>query len=233
MVRDWLEKKLKLSEEEIRAYAWILKETDGGERPLQTTMQEFKQATYQTKTFANELLKALATKGCIEYQRVEICKDCMLFIRVTEFGKPPHELCYETPPYAPSPTPIDYRDVITDEADPEEEKRETLRQAIIDLDNEKDIVIEPWMLKFRLKPLALLYYAYAYSNRNSEDRWYERITDTCQKFEVKEATLALARNALTERGLFMREIPQRRASTAYPYIIKTELLKNFNNTEEN
>lgn len=233
MVRDWLEKKLKLSDEEIRAYAWILKETDGGERPLQTTMQEFKQATYQTKTFAGELLKALATKGCIEYQRVEICKDCMLFIQVTDFGKPPHELCNENPSSAPSPTPIDYRDVITEEADPEEEKRETLRQAIMELDNEKDIVIEPWMLKFRLKPLALLYYAYAYSNRNSENRWYERITDTCQKFEVKEATLALARNALTERGLFMREIPQRRASTAYPYIIKTEMLKNFNNTEEN
>lgn len=91
MIKDWLGKKLKLSDEEIRAYAWILKETDGGERPLQTTMQEFKQATYQTKTFAGELLKALATKGCIEYQRVEICKDCMLFIQVTEFGKPPHE----------------------------------------------------------------------------------------------------------------------------------------------
>lgn len=233
MIREWLEKKLKLSDEEIRAYAWILKETDGGERPLQTTMQEFKQATYQTKTFAGELLKALATKGCIEYQRVEICKDCMLFIQVTELGKPPHELCEETPPLAPPPTPIDYRDVITEEVDPEEERRETLRQAITELDNEKDIVIEPWMLKFRLKPLALLYYAYAYSNRSSEDRWYERITDTCQKFEVKEATLALARNALTERGLFMREIPQRRASTAYPYIIKTEMLKNFNNTEEN
>lgn len=232
MIREWLEKKLKLSDEEIRAYAWILKETDGGERPLQTTMQEFKQATYQTKTFAGELLKALATKGCIEYQRVEICKDCMLFIQVTELGKPPHELCDENPPSAP-PTPIDYRDVITEEADPEEDERETLRQAITELDNEKDIVIEPWMLKFRLKPLALLYYAYAYSNRNSEDRWYERITDTCQKFEVKEATLALARNALTERGLFMREIPQRRASTAYPYIIKTEMLKNFNNSEEN
>ena len=233
MIKEWLEKKLKLSEEEIRAYAWILKETDGGERPLQTTMQEFKQATYQTKTFAGELLKTLATKGCIEYQRVEICKDCMLFIQVTELGKPPHELCDENPPSAPSPTPIDYRDVITDEADPEEDEREALRQAIIELDNEKDIVIEPWMLKFRLKPLALLYYAYAYSNRNSEDRWYERITDTCKKFEVKEATLALARNALTERGLFMREIPQRRASTAYPYIIKTEMLKNFNNSEEN
>ena len=233
MIKEWLEKKLKLSDEEIRAYAWILKETYGGERPLQTTMQEFKQATYQTKTFAGELLKTLATKGCIEYQRVEICKDCMLFIQVTELGKPPHELCNENLPSAPSPTPIDYRDVVAEEADPEEEKRETLRQAIIELDNEKDIVIEPWMLKFRLKPLALLYYAYAYSNRNSEDRWYERITDTCQKFEVKEATLALARNALTERGLFMREIPQRRASTAYPYIIKTEMLKNFNNTEEN
>ena len=233
MIKEWLEKKLKLSEEEIRAYAWILKETDGGERPLQTTMQEFKQATYQTKTFAGKLLKTLATKGCIEYQRVEICKDCMLFIQVTELGKPPHELCNETPPSAPSPTPIDYRDVITEESDPEEDEREALRQAIIELDNEKDIVIEPWMLKFRLKPLALLYYAYAYSNRNSEDRWYERITDTCQKFEVKEATLALARNALTERGLVMREIPQRMASTAYPYIIKTEMLKNFNNTEEN
>ena len=233
MIKEWLEKKLKLSDEEIRAYAWILKETDGGERPLQTTMQEFKQATYQTKTFAAELLKTLATKGCIEYQRVEICKDSMLFIQVTELGKPPHELCNENLPSAPSPTPIDYRDVVAEEEDTEEEKRETLRQAIIELDNEKDIVIEPWMLKFRLKPLALLYYAYAYSNRNSEDRWYERITDTCQKFEVKEATLALARNALTERGLFMREIPQRRASTAYPYIIKTEMLKNFNNTEEN
>ena len=181
MIKEWLKKKLKLSDEEIRAYAWILKETDGGERPLQTTMQEFKQATHQTKTFAGELLKALATKGCIEYQRVEICKDCMLFIQVTELGKPPHELCDETPPLAPPPTPIDYRDVITEEADPEEEKRETLRQAIIELDNEKDIVIEPWMLKFRLKPLALLYYAYAYSNRSSEDRWYERITDTCKK----------------------------------------------------
>ena len=67
MIKEWLEKKLKLSDEEIRAYAWILKETYGGERPLQTTMQEFKQATYQTKTFAAELLKALATKGCIEY----------------------------------------------------------------------------------------------------------------------------------------------------------------------
>lgn len=233
MIREWLEKNLKLSDEEIRAYAWILKETDGGERPLQTTMQEFKQATYQTKTFAGELLKALATKGCIEYQRVEICKDCMLFIQVTELGKPPHELCEEAPSLAPQPTPIDYRDVITEESDPEEERRETLRQAITELDNEKDIVIEPWMLKFRLKPLALLYYAYAYSNRSSENRWYERITDTCQKFEVKEATLALARNALTERGLFMREIPQRRASPAYPYIIKTEMLKNFNNTEEN
>ena len=230
MIKEWLEKKLKLSDEEIRAYAWILKETDGGERPLQTTMQEFKQAT---KTFAGELLKALATKGCIEYQRMEIFKDCMLFIRVTEFGKPPHELCDETPPLAPPSRPIDYRDVITEEADPEEDEREALRQAITELDNEKDIVIEPWMLKFRLKPLALLYYAYAYSNRNSENRWYERITDTCKKFEVKEATLALARNALTERGLFMREIPQRRASTAYPYIIKTEMLKNFNNTEEN
>lgn len=226
MIKKWLEKKLKLSDEEIRAYAWILKETDGGERPLQTTMQEFKQATYQTKTFAGELLKALATKGCIAYQRVEICKDCMLFIQVTELGKPPHELCA-------ADTYRDYRDVITEKADPEEEKREALRQAIVELDNEKDIVIEPWMLKFRLKPLALLYYAYAYSNRSREDRWYEKITDTCQKFEVKEATLALARNALTERGLFMREIPQRRASTAYPYIIKTEMLKNFKNTEEN
>ena len=233
MIKEWLEKKLKLSDEEIRAYAWILKETYGGERPLQTTMQEFKQATYQTKTFAGELLKTLATKGCIEYQRVEICKDSMLFIQVTELGKPPHELCNENLPSAPSPTPIDYRDVVAEEADPEEDEREALRQAITELDNEKDIVIEPWMLKFRLKPLALLYYAYAYSNRNSENRWYERITDTCQKFEVKEATLALARNALTERGLFMREIPQRRASTAYPYIIKTEMLKNFNNTEEN
>lgn len=100
-------------------------------------MQEFKQATNQTKTFAGELLKALATKGCIEYQRVEICKDCMLFIQVTEFGKPPHELCDETPPPTPPPTPIDYRDMITEESDPEEDERETLRQAIMELGNEK------------------------------------------------------------------------------------------------
>ena len=146
-------------------------------------------------------------------------------IHVTEYGKPWHGEVYareETPTTAP--TPLDYRNDLITEEEPEEDEREILRQSIVETDNGKDIVIEPWMMKFHLKPLALLYYAYAYSNRTSGNRWYEKINDTCEKFEVSEATLALARNALTEKGLLMREFPQRRPSASYPYIVKTETL---------
>ena len=224
-MKDWMKERLNLSDVEARAHTWILQVTDGGKRPLHVTMLEVEKATDQTRTFAEEILKALAIKGCIEYQKLDIYRNSLIFAKVTEYGKPWYGEVYareETPTTAPAP--LDYRNDLITEDEPEEDEREILRQSIEETDNGKDIVIEPWMMNFHLKPLALLYYAYAYSNRTNGNRWYEKINDTCEKFEVSEATLALARNALTEKGLLMREFPQRRPSASYPYIVKTKTL---------
>lgn len=224
-MKDWMKERLNLSDVEARAHTWILQVTDGGKRPLHVTMLEVEKATDQTRTFAEEILKALAIKGCIEYQKLDIYRNSLIFAKVTEYGKPWHgEVYTKEGTVLTTSTHLDYRNDLITEEEPEEDEREILRQSIEKTDNEKAVVIEPWMMNFHLKPLALLYYAYAYSNRTSGNRWYEKINDTCEKFEVSEATLALARNALTEKGLLMREFPQRRPSASYPYIVKTETL---------
>lgn len=214
-----LANRLKLSESERRPYAWALVESRFGEVPLQTTLKEIKAATGKHRIDdVAAILRSLAAKGCIEFKKVEAFRDTLVFIRVTDLGKPTVEERAEFGALDEQTNPIDNRnDIVTDEAE-----ARTLLKAQMEAREARDIVIYPWMLDLHLKPLALLYYAYAYSNRNSDNRWYERLIDTCDVFVANDATMALARDACTANGLLRREISQRRPSVSYPYFVASE-----------